>query len=126
MYKDLIESMGKESEAPCDAPIVDFMEWPVNELDTVSDYMTIGREYASFISLCAFTQALEECGCDHLEKFEIKDPQTYWNAPSRAHEAGQRFFEGFWRPGGHDLALLRASISHGKVTYFLFALFVAL
>ena len=33
MYKDLIESMGEESEGPCDAPIVDFMSgwrmsWP--------------------------------------------------------------------------------------------------
>ena len=87
--------------------------------------MTTGREYASFISLHAFAQALEECGCDHLDKLEIKDLQTYWNAPSRAHEAGQRFFEGFWHPGGRDLALLRATMSYGKVTYFLFALFVA-
>jgi len=97
MYKDLIESVGEELEAPRDAPIVDFMKWLANELATVSDYMTIGREYASFVLLHAFAQALEECGCDHLEKFEIKDPQTYWNAPSHAHEAGQRFFEGFWR-----------------------------
>jgi len=74
MYKDLIESVDEESEAPHDAPIVDFMEWPANELATVSDYMTIGREYASIISLCAFTQALEECRCDHLENFKIKDP----------------------------------------------------
>ena len=74
MYKDLIESMGKESEAPCDAPIVDFMEWLVNELATVSDYMTVGWEYASFVSLRAFAQALEECRCDHLENFKIKDP----------------------------------------------------
>ena len=46
-------------------------------LATVSDYMTIGREYTSFISLCAFSLALEECGCDHLDKFEIKDPRSY-------------------------------------------------
>ena len=77
MYKDLIESMGEESEAPRDAPIVDFMEWLANELATVSDYMTVGQEYASFVSLRAFAQDLEECGCDHLDKFEIKDPQTY-------------------------------------------------
>ena len=87
--------------------------------------MSIGQEYASFISLRAFTQALEECGCDHLKKFEIKDPQTYWNAPSRAHEAGQRFFEGFWHPGGRDLALLRATMSYGKVTFSFLLLFVA-
>ena len=77
MYKDLIESIGEESKAPRDAPIVDFMEWLVNELATMSDYMTIRREYTSFISLRAFAQTLEECGCDHLEKFKIKDTQTY-------------------------------------------------
>ena len=74
MYKDLIESIGKESKAPRDAPVVDFMEWLVNELATMSDYMTIGQEHASFILLCTFTQALEECECDHLNKFKIKDP----------------------------------------------------
>ena len=77
MYKDLIESVGEESEAPRDAPIVDFMEWLANELATMSDYKTIEREYASFVLLCAFARALEECGCDHLEKFEIEDPQLY-------------------------------------------------
>jgi hypothetical protein len=65
------------------------MEWLANELATVNDYMTIRQEYASFVSLRAFTQALEECRCDHLEKLEIKDPQSYWNASSRAHEAGK-------------------------------------
>jgi hypothetical protein len=47
----------------------------------------------------------------------MKDPQHYWNVPSHAHEAGQRFFEGFWRPGGRDLALLRAAMSRGKVCF---------
>ena len=91
--------MGEESEAPRDAPIIEFMEWLVNELAVMNDHMTVGQEYASFVSLCAFAQALEECGCDHLEKFEMKDPHHYRNAPSRAHKVGQRFFEGFWRPG---------------------------
>jgi hypothetical protein len=53
--------MGEETEAPRDAPIVDFMEWLANELATVSDYMTVGWEYASFVSLHSFTQALGEC-----------------------------------------------------------------
>ena len=74
MYKDLIESMDEELEAPHDAPVVDFMEWLANELATMSDYMTIGREYVSFVSLHAFAQALEECWCDHLKNFGIKDP----------------------------------------------------
>ena len=39
--------MGEEMEAPSDAPIVDFMEWLANEPTTMSDYMTVGREYAS-------------------------------------------------------------------------------
>ena len=115
VYKEMIQSVGEETEAPSDAPIVDFMEWLANELATVSDYMTIGWEYASFISLHDFAQALEECGCDHLEKFEIKDPQLYWNAPSHAHDAGKQFFEGFWHLGGRDLALLRAAMSCGMV-----------
>jgi hypothetical protein len=42
VYKDLIESVGEESKVPHEAPVVDFMEWLVNELTTVSDYMTIG------------------------------------------------------------------------------------
>ena len=107
--------MGEETKAPNDAPVVDFMVWLANELATVSDYMTIGREYASFVLLHTFAQALEECRCDHLDKFEIRDPQSHWNAPSHAHEAGKKFFEGFWRPGGWDLALLGAAMSHGKV-----------
>jgi archaellum component FlaC len=37
VYKDLIESIGKESETPRNAPIVDFMEWLANELATISD-----------------------------------------------------------------------------------------
>ena len=77
VYKEMIQSVGEETEAPSDAPIVDFMEWLANELATVSDYMTIGWEYASVVLLHAFAQALKECGCDHLDEFEIKDPQTY-------------------------------------------------
>ena len=54
VYKVLILSMGKEAEAPSDTPIVDFMEWLANELATVGDYMTVRREYASFVSFRAF------------------------------------------------------------------------
>jgi hypothetical protein len=54
VYKDLTESVGEESEVPREAPVVDFMEWLANELTTVSDYMTIGEDYASFVSLRAF------------------------------------------------------------------------
>lgn len=95
VYKDLLGSVGEEKEAPRDAPVEDFMTWLASELATINHYMTVGREYASFESIRAFAQALEEVGCDHLKKFEVKDPQTYWNAPARAHEAGQRFFNGF-------------------------------
>ena len=42
VYKELIQSVGKEAKAPSDAPIVDFMEWLTNELATMSDYMTVG------------------------------------------------------------------------------------
>ena len=76
VYKDLIEGVSEETEAPSDAPVVDFMEWLANELAIVNVNMTVGQEYASFILLCAFAQALEECGCDHLKKFEIKYPQS--------------------------------------------------
>lgn len=54
VYKELIESMGEDTEVPKDAPVVDFMEWLVNELATMSDYMAVGWEYASFVSLHAF------------------------------------------------------------------------
>lgn len=111
MYEDLLKSVGKEIEAPRDTPVVDFMEWLASELATVSDYMTIRWEYASFESIRTFAQVLEECGCDHLEKFEVKDPQTYWNAPAHAHEARKRIFYGFWCPGGRDLTLLRAAMT---------------
>jgi len=77
VYKDLLESVGEETEAPSDAPVIDFMEWLANELATVCKYMMIGRDYASFVSIHAFAQAREECGCNHLEKFEINDPQSY-------------------------------------------------
>ena len=54
VYKELIQSVGKEVMVPSDAPIIDFMEWLANELATVSDYMTVRREYTFFISLHAF------------------------------------------------------------------------
>lgn len=92
MYKDLLESVGEEIEAPREAHVVDVMECLANELATVSEYMTIGQEYASFESIHAFAQALEECGCDHLEKFEVKEPQTLLRA-------GKRFFMGSGAPG---------------------------
>lgn len=66
VYRDLLESVSEETEAPRNAPIADFMEWLANKLATVSDYMTIRQEYASFESIRAFAQALEEYGCDHL------------------------------------------------------------
>lgn len=50
VYKELIQSMGEETKAPSDVPIVDFMEWLDNELDTVSDYMAVWREYT--LSFC--------------------------------------------------------------------------
>jgi chromosome segregation ATPase len=84
VYKDLLSSVREETEAPRDAPVEYFTAWLASELATISHYMTVGREYASFESICAFAQALEEVGCDHLEKFKIKDLQTYWNAPARA------------------------------------------
>lgn len=115
VYKGLLESVGEETEMPRDPPIVDFMEWLSNELATVNDYMTVGREYASFEFIRSFAQVLEECGCDHLEKFEVNDPQAYCNALAHAHEAGKRFFDRFWHPGGRDLALLRAAMTWGKV-----------
>ena len=98
--------------------MVDFMDWLANELASLGEYMSVGWEYASFISLRAFTQALEESGCDHLEKVKIKDHQSYWNAPSHAHNLAPKFFDGFWRPSGRDLALLRAAMSCGQVCFF--------
>ena len=54
VYKELIEGVGEETEAPNDALVVVFMEWLANELATMSDYMIIKREYASSVSLHAF------------------------------------------------------------------------
>jgi hypothetical protein len=34
--------MGKELEAPRDAPIIEFMEWLVNELAAMNGHMTVG------------------------------------------------------------------------------------
>ena len=79
---------------PSDARVVDFMEWLANELATISYYMAIGQECASFISIRAFAQALEECGCDHLDKVEVKDPQSYWNAPSHRMTGRKCFLMG--------------------------------
>jgi hypothetical protein len=115
VYKDLIQSVGEEMEMPRDAPVVDFMDWLANELATLNEHMNVGREYASMISLRAFAQALTECGCDHVDKVEIKDPLSYWIAPNQAHDAAKRFFDGFWHPRGRDLALLRAAMTRGKV-----------
>jgi hypothetical protein len=78
-----------------------------NELATINHYMTVGREYASLESVRAFTQVLEEVGCDHLEKFEVKDAERYCNASPHAHEAGLRFYSCFWRPGGQDLGFFK-------------------
>lgn len=59
---------------PHDVPVVDFMEWLANELATLSDHMAVGREYASMISLRTFATDLTECGCDHIDKVQIKEP----------------------------------------------------
>lgn len=85
------------------------------ELTVLGSYMNTGREYASMISLRAFAQALQEGGCGDLDKFEIKDINSYWSCPEEAQNAAMMFFEGFWRPGGCDLALLRAAMTRGKV-----------
>ena len=118
IYKEMIQSVCKEMELPPDAFVVDFMGWLANEVATLSDHMAVGQEYASMISLHAFAQALTECCCDHVGGVEIKDPLSYWNALDSAHEAAKQFFDGFWCPGGRDLALLRASMTHGKVGFF--------
>ena len=54
VYKELIQSVGEETEAPSDEPVVDFMDWLANELATLGDHMVVGREYASFVSFRAF------------------------------------------------------------------------
>lgn len=74
VYKELIQSVGEEMEAPRNAPVVDFMDLLANELATLSDYMAVGREYASMILLHAFAQALAKSGCDHINKVKIEDP----------------------------------------------------
>ena len=42
MYKDLMESVGEDSEVPHDAPVVDFMEWLANELATMKIWRHLG------------------------------------------------------------------------------------
>jgi hypothetical protein len=74
------------------------MEWLANELATVSDYMTTGCKYALFESIRAFAQALEKCGCDHLEKFEIDDLQTYWSASAAPMKLEKGFSMGSGAP----------------------------
>jgi hypothetical protein len=81
VYKELIENVGEETEAPSNALVIDFMEWLENELAIMSNYMTIGQEYASFVSLHAFAQALEECGCDHLKKIQDQGPTVILECP---------------------------------------------
>ena len=73
VYKELIQSVGEETEMPRDTSIVDFMDWLANELVTLSDHMAIEREYASMILLHAFAQALTDCGWDHIDQVKIKD-----------------------------------------------------
>ena len=52
--------MGVETEAPKETVVSSFMPWLANELATLENHMTVGREYASMISLGAFAKALED------------------------------------------------------------------
>lgn len=73
--------------------------------------MAIGRDYASMESLRAYSQALQDVSCDHFAKLEIKQVKAYWTPSKEANSAAIRFFVSFWRPGGRDIALLRAALS---------------
>lgn len=77
--------------------------------------MAIGRDYASMESLRAYSQALQDASCEHFAKVEVKEAKTYWTPLEEANSAAIRIFEAFWRPGGRDIALLRAALSQGQV-----------
>lgn len=124
IYHELIQSVGEDTEVPREAAVPEFMSWLSNELAALSRHMAIGREYASMISLRAFAQFLADNKCDHFDKGEIKDTNSYWKVSDEAHGATKRFFDSFWRPGGHDLTLLRAALACAKV--FLALLLVSL
>jgi hypothetical protein len=81
MYKDLIESVGEESEAPRDAPVVDFMEWLENELAIMSNHMTIRREYASFVSLRTFHSSFGRVRVWSSQKVRDQGPADLLECP---------------------------------------------
>lgn len=78
--------------------------------------MAIGRDFASMESLRAYSQALQDASCDHFAKVEVKEAKAYRTLSEEANTTVVRFFESFWRLGGHDIALLRGPLSHGQVT----------
>lgn len=92
IYKEMIQSVSKELETPHNMPVVDFMGWLAGELAALGDHMMVGQEYVSMILLRAFATSLAECGCDHIDKVEIKGPLPYWNATNFMHNAAKRFF----------------------------------
>lgn len=86
--------MGVETEAPEETVVSSFMP----RLATLESRMTIGREYASIISLQAFAKALEDGKCDHFNKVEIRDLNTYWKVLDEAHVAAKKIFDDYWCP----------------------------
>lgn len=114
-YRVLLMGVGEEAEAPRDVPIATCLSWLADELGVLGNHMAIGWEYASLETLRACAQALMEGGCDHFAKVEVKEPKSYWMPPAEANDTATRFFDAFWRPGGCDLALLRAALSRGQV-----------
>jgi hypothetical protein len=90
--------MGVETEALEETVVSSFMPRLANELATLENHMTVGREYASIISLQAFAKALENGKCDHFNKVEIRDLNTYWKVLDEAHVAAKKIFDDYWCP----------------------------
>lgn len=115
-YQDLLMSVGEETETLRDILVVDFLTWLANELAIVGNHMAVGKDYSSMESLRAFAQALKDKGCDHFDKVEVQERRLLGSfGGSQCHR--HQLFDAFWRPGGHDLVLLRATLSCGQVCF---------
>lgn len=114
-HRGLCEYIGEDSDGPGDVPLSEFLDLLTNELSVLGNHMVMGCEYTSMISLRALSQALVEQECEYLGLVEVTDPEFYYKVTDKAQSAAMKFFNDYWRPGGRDVALLRAALTRVKV-----------
>lgn len=116
-FLHLLTGVGDETEPPeRKGSVLEAIRWSGKGLDTFWDLLVVGREYSALETLRAYVKTLRDAGCDHIGQAQPGDACSYWVIDQEAHESAVHFFDTFWRGGGRDLALYRATLSRSQVS----------